>query len=149
MPLWWLRVKVLAMSGGQVDDLHKARGLELQQPQGALAEGQCGLGTDIHIDMGPEGGHSLQQGDPVKSLDSDAIGPLRGPIRFLLAIPRPHEVFRPVHPGVKDIQGRWPCAGHSTYPPDKASPFTRSHYNSIDIEVLMQPWRFFPGHQLF
>ena len=61
--------------------------------------------------MGPEGGHSLQQGNSVKLLDSDAIGPLRGPIRFLLAIPRPHEVFRPVRPGVKDSQGRWPCAG--------------------------------------
>ena len=37
--------------------------------------------------MGPERGHSLQQGNSVKLLDSDAIGPLRGPIRFLLAIP--------------------------------------------------------------
>ena len=71
--------------------------------------------------MGPEGGHSLQQGNSVKLLDSDAIGPLRGPIRFLLAIPRPHEVFRPVRPGVKDSQGRWPCAG---FLPAKLSPDT-------------------------
>ena len=91
--------------------MHKASGLELQQPQGALTEGQCALGTGTHIDMGPEGGHSLQQGNPVKAHDSEAIGPLRGPIRFLLAIPRPHEVLRPVRPGVKDSQGRWPCAG--------------------------------------
>ena len=55
----------------------------------------------------------------VKSLDSGAIGPLRGPIQFLLAYPRPHEVFRPVRPGVKDSQGRWPCAGLQ---PAKLSP---------------------------
>ena len=60
--------------------------------------------------------------NPVKSLNSDAIGPLRGPIHFLLAIPRPHQVFRPVSPGVKDSQGRWPCAG-------------------------LQPAKLFPGHQ--
>ena len=31
----------------------------------------------------------------VKSLDAEAIGPLRGPIRFLLAFPRPHDELRP------------------------------------------------------
>ena len=104
-----------------MNDLHKASGLELHQPQGALAEGQCGLGTGTYVDMGPEGGHSQQQSNPVKLLDSDAIGPLRGPIQFLLAIPRPHEVLRPVRPGVKDSQGRWPCAG---FLPAKLSPDT-------------------------
>ena len=62
--------------------------------------------------------------NPVKSLNSDAIGPLRGPIHFLLAIPRPHQVFRPVCPGVKDSQGRWPCAGLQ---PAKLSPDTNGY----------------------
>ena len=48
----------------EVEDLDKASGLDLSQPQGALAEGQCGLGTGTHVEMGPEGGHSLQQGQP-------------------------------------------------------------------------------------
>jgi len=40
-----------------------------------------------------KGATQCNRGNPVKSLDSDAIGPLRGPIQFLLAFPRPHEVF--------------------------------------------------------
>ena len=48
---------------------------------------------------------------PAKSPDSDSIGPLRGPFLLLPAFPRPHEVLRPVRPGVNDSQGRWPCAG--------------------------------------
>ena len=60
----------LLCQAGRSNDLHKASGLELHQPQGALAEGQCGLGIDIYVDMGPEGGHSLQQGNSVKLLDS-------------------------------------------------------------------------------
>ena len=30
----------------EVEDLDKAAGLDLSQPHGALAEGQCGLGND-------------------------------------------------------------------------------------------------------
>ncbi len=30
----------------EVEDLDKASGLDLSEPQGALAEGQCGLGND-------------------------------------------------------------------------------------------------------
>ena len=70
---------------------------------------------------------------PVKSLDSDAIGPLRGPIQFLLAFPRPHEVFRPVRPGVKDSQGRWPCAGLQ---PAKLSPDTNDFQQKAKIVHL-------------
>ena len=40
MLLWWFHVKGFALSGEQVEGLHKADGLELRQPQGALAEGQ-------------------------------------------------------------------------------------------------------------
>ena len=40
MLLWWFYVRRLALSGGRSNDLHKASGLELHQPQGALAEGQ-------------------------------------------------------------------------------------------------------------
>ena len=47
----------LLCQAGRSNDLHKASGLELQQPQGALAEGQWGLGTGTHINMGPERGH--------------------------------------------------------------------------------------------
>ena len=32
--------------GKQAVGLHKASGLELGKPQGALAEGQCGLGSE-------------------------------------------------------------------------------------------------------
>jgi len=59
--LWCFCLKGLALSGEQVEGLRKAAGLELRQPQGALAEGQWGLGRDAHVDMGPEGGHSLRQ----------------------------------------------------------------------------------------
>ena len=71
--------------------------------------------------------------NPVKSLDSEAIGPLRGPIQFLLAFPRPHEVFRPVRPGVKDSQGRWPCAGLQ---PAKLSPDTNDFQQKAKIVHL-------------
>ena len=40
-----------------------------------------------------KGATKYKRHDIVKSLDAEAIGPLRGPIRFLLAFPRPHEVF--------------------------------------------------------
>jgi len=46
----------LLCQAGRSNDLHKASGLDLR-PQGALAEGQCGLGTGTHINMGPERGH--------------------------------------------------------------------------------------------
>ncbi len=36
----------------EVEDLDKAAGLDLSQPQGALAEGQCGLGNDDNKRMG-------------------------------------------------------------------------------------------------
>ena len=36
----------------EVEDLDKAAGLDLSQPQGALAEGQCGLGNDDNKQMG-------------------------------------------------------------------------------------------------
>ena len=39
-----------------------------------------------------KGATKYKRHDIVKSLDAEAIGPLRGPIRFLLAFPRPHEV---------------------------------------------------------
>jgi len=35
-------------------------------------------------------------------------------------------------------------AGHATCPLDKVSPFTHNLHNSIDIDVLMRPWHFFP-----
>ncbi len=34
-------------------DLAKASGLDLRQPQGALAEGQCGLGNINATELGP------------------------------------------------------------------------------------------------
>ena len=39
-----------------------------------------------------KGATKYKRHDIVKSLDAEAIGPLRGPIRFLLAFPRQHEV---------------------------------------------------------
>ena len=75
-------------------------------------------------------------------------GPLQGPYRHRCLSPG-HTDLRPVRPGVGVIHGRWPCAGHSTCPPDIASTFMQNHHNSIDIEVFMQLWRFFPGHQCF
>ena len=41
-------------------DLAKASGLDLRQPQGALAEGQCGLGREGYNRTGLEEGHSRQ-----------------------------------------------------------------------------------------
>ena len=41
-------------------DLAKAIGLDLRQPQGALAEGQCGLGREGYNRTGLEEGHSRQ-----------------------------------------------------------------------------------------
>ena len=66
-------------------------------------------------------------------------GPLQGPYRHGCLSPGLTDL-RPVRPGVDAIQGRWPCAGHSTCPPDITNPFTRNHHSSIDIEVFMQPW---------
>ena len=43
----------------EVEDLDKAAGLDLRQPQGALAEGQCGLGNDDNKRMGLEEGQYL------------------------------------------------------------------------------------------
>ena len=40
-----------------------------------------------------KGATHYKKRDTAKSLDVDAIGHLRGPIQFLLAFPRPHEVF--------------------------------------------------------
>ena len=40
----------------QVEDLHKASGLDLYKPQGALAEGQWGLGKLSIPRSGPDGG---------------------------------------------------------------------------------------------
>ena len=39
-------------------DLAKASGLDLRQPQGALAEGQCGLGERATIGRASNEGHS-------------------------------------------------------------------------------------------
>jgi len=35
---------IIRWVNNEVEDLNKAIGLDLRQPQGALAEGQCGLG---------------------------------------------------------------------------------------------------------
>ena len=43
----------------EVEDLDKASGLDLSQPRGALAEGQCGLGNDVNKRMGLEEGQYL------------------------------------------------------------------------------------------
>ena len=40
--------------GGEVEDHSKASGLDLRQPQGALAEGQCGLGREGYNRTGLE-----------------------------------------------------------------------------------------------
>ena len=38
----------------EVEDLDKASGLDLSEPQGALAEGQCGLGREGYNRTGLE-----------------------------------------------------------------------------------------------
>ena len=84
-----------------------------------------------------KGATKYKRHDIVKSLDAEAIGPLRGPIRFLLAFPRPHEVSDLCALGLPQVhklgytsaienwfswrsvctsfQGRWPCAGLLAY----------------------------------
>ena len=44
----------LLCQAGRSNDLHKASGLDLRQPQGALAEGQCGLGREGYNRTGLE-----------------------------------------------------------------------------------------------
>ena len=44
----------------QVEDLNKARGLDLSKPHGAQAEGLCGVGMRTRNGMGLEEGHSRQ-----------------------------------------------------------------------------------------
>ena len=53
--------RALPGQAGRSNDLHKASGLDHDKPQGALAEGQCGLGTCSDADTGPERGHSPKQ----------------------------------------------------------------------------------------
>ena len=47
------------VANNQVEDLDKASGLDYSQPQGALAVGQCGLGTEGSNLTGLAEGHSL------------------------------------------------------------------------------------------
>ena len=76
-----------------VEDHNKASGLDLRQPQGALAVGQWGLGNDDSNRWASMRATHCDMRTIVESPDPDAIGPLRGPILFYLAFPRPHEVF--------------------------------------------------------
>ena len=76
-----------------------------------------------------------------EAIDWDAIavvsGPLQGPYRqprLSLGLTD----LRPVRPRVSPSQGRWPCAGHSTCPPDKASPFMRNRHNNRTKPQLSQ-----------
>ena len=99
---------------GRSNDLHKASGLEnLFKPNAmklaSMAEVQPSLcnypNPRAHWPKVSEawglapisiwalkGATKYKRHDIVKLLDAEAIGPLRGPIRFLLAFPRPHEV---------------------------------------------------------
>ena len=62
-----------------------------------------------------KGATKYKRHDIVKSLDAEAIGPLRGPIRFLLAFPRPHEVSDLCALGLPQVktaglvQASWPA----------------------------------------
>ena len=104
----------LLCQAGRSNDLHKANGLEnLFKPNAmklaSMAEVQPSLcnypNPSAHWPKVSEawglapisiwalkGATKYKRHDIIKSLDAEAIGPLRGPIRFLLAFPRPHEV---------------------------------------------------------
>jgi len=51
---------IIRWVNNEVEDLNKAIGLDLRQPQGALAEGQCGLGKACKKRPGLVEGHSLR-----------------------------------------------------------------------------------------
>ena len=106
----------LLCQAGRSNDLHKASGLELPQPQGALAEGHSEAWGLAPISIWAlKGATKYKRHDIVKSLDAEAIGPLRGPIRFLLAFPRPHEVSDLCALGLPQVkaaglvQASWPA----------------------------------------
>ena len=83
----------LLCQAGRSNDLHKASGLDLRQPHGAQAVGLVWRGESGDINQRAlKGATKYKRHDIVKSLDAEVIGPLRSPIRFLLAFPRPHEV---------------------------------------------------------
>ncbi len=67
--------RALPGQASRSNDLHKASGLDYDKPQGALAEGQCGLGTCPDADTGPERGHSPKQTRtrPHKHFDINAV----------------------------------------------------------------------------
>ena len=62
-----------------------------------------------------KGATKYKRHDIVKSIDAESIGPLRGPIRFLLAFPRPHEVSDLCALGLPQVkaaglvQASWPA----------------------------------------
>ena len=122
---------------GRSNDLHKASGLEnLFKPNAmklaSMAEVQPSLcnypNPRAHWPKVSEawglapisiwalkGATKYKRHDIVKSLDAEAIGPLRGPIRFLLAFPRPHEVSDLCALGLPQVkaaglvQASWPA----------------------------------------